>query len=192
MNQELYYAILAGAKAESKRIREAIEAGGKDKPLSVRPSDSERYYLEVDFRDGEVLLRCTYGDGRPEYVHRGDAAWFGHIDPPTSHLALAASLEERAHIVAAIAATELDDRIQAGEQLDLELQELGKFWVMDPEEFYASDMPAGTETDDELEIMASAVHSPDPDTYLAFGEAEALDWLRRHREYAIEDVNEAA
>jgi hypothetical protein len=36
------------------------------------------------------------------------------------------------------------------------------------------------------------VHSPDPDTYPAFDEAEALDWLRRHREYAIENVDEAA
>jgi hypothetical protein len=89
MNQELYNAILAGAKTEGKRICEAIEAAGsKDKPLSVRPPDSERYYLEVDFRDGEVSLRSTYGAGRPEYVHRGDAAWFGVLGTATSHLGL--------------------------------------------------------------------------------------------------------
>jgi hypothetical protein len=191
MNQELYDNIFAGAQAEGKRIREAIEASGDgDRPLAVRPSESERYYLELDFRDGEVSLRRSFGDGWPPYVFRGDAAWYA-LDTATSQLALAALLEERADVVADLAAGD-DDRIRARDQIMLELEDLGKFWIMDPAEFYSSDMPTGFESDDELAVMASAIYTCGPEILPSFDEDEALDWLKLHRDYAREEALEAA
>jgi hypothetical protein len=194
MNQELFKLALEGAKAEGKRIREAVEAaGGKDKPLSVVPIDGEQWILEIDFRDGEVSLRQTYGSGVSQAVADGHAMWIG-LDSATSTLALAGSLEGRgAETIAELAALEPDDsgfgRIDVLKQ---DVADLSRFWIVDLYEFYESDMPTGAETDDELAIMAAAIHTCDPQIYPTFDEDEAFEWLRARRTETFEEMDEAA
>jgi hypothetical protein len=197
MEKAVFEMIIEGANAEGKRIREAVEAAGKDSPIDARPGGSERYHLQVYYRDGSVDLSNSRGDGTPDWIWEGKGIQF-ELDPSVSLLALAALLEERPERIADITATDEDNPFAGLDELKCALAALGAFWVMEPEDWFASDMPTGTDTDEELEIMASSIGRDDVSSgsdvplYPAFNEAEALDWLKERRDQAREELNEAA
>lgn len=191
--------VLAGAKAEGQRLREAVEAnGGKDRPINARPGENERFLLEIDRRDGEVSLRSTWGNGTPAWI------WEGHglqirLAPNISRLALAALLEDTPDLVADVATSgdgDGGDYFRAADTFEATLRDLGHFWVMECDEWFADSMPIGTETDDDLRVTAAVrednASGYDVEIFLPFDEAEAFEWLKRKRDEAHEELADAA
>jgi hypothetical protein len=190
MKNELYKLAIEGAQAEGKRIRETVEAAGRNAPIDAHPGESENFWLEIDFRDGEVNLTNSWGSGTPAWICEGNGTRY-RLDPFVSRLALAGLLEEQPELVAAVVVAEGGvDGLMSSDALDAALEDLFKYWVMDPEDFFGDRTITGHETDTELAEIAAS----DPqmnEIYLAFTEAEALEWLTERRNEAREELEAA-
>lgn len=154
-NLDLFNAVAAGAKAEADRIRTAAEAKDSlDKPLAVVPGGSQRFYLEIDLRNGEVSLREWWsGDSsRPEYVWRGDAVWID-LSPYVTHGTLAAFLSEHAEEVATAASVRSDSG-QGWHSLQDAVSHLDQVIVLDVDDWYRDAHVTGRETEDEIRQLA--------------------------------------
>jgi hypothetical protein len=112
------------------------------------------------------------------------------LDPSVSRLALAALLETRPEIVADIVDVD-DSPFHGRDQLKIELQGLGVFWVMECDEWFADQHLTGSETDQELLDIVSYVDAP-TEVYRAFDDEEAFDWLKAKRDEIREEMDEAA
>lgn len=192
MEKTVFDMVLESAKAEGKRIREAIEAaGGKDRPIETHPGEREHFSLEIDLRDGVVRLTNSWGNDVPAFIYEGNGLSF-QLAAHVSRLALAALLEATPELVADVVKNEGDDSLHASQTLVVALHDLIGFHVMGPAEWFDDITLTGKETDEELRALADVREDNacgyDSEVYLAFDEAEAFEWLTKRRNEALEEL----
>ncbi|GAA2884461.1 hypothetical protein GGQ99_005111 [Aminobacter niigataensis] len=195
MKTELYNMALEGAAAEGKRFREQIEREGRDRPIDACPGENERYWLEIDFRDGDVSVNNSWGSGTPAWIWEGKGVRFP-LKSSCSQLAIANLLESRPDLVAEVAIAEGDEAFRDHEILETAISDLANYWVMGPEEWFRGFIPRGDETDEQLHDMTDGREwlgsGFDGAIYLTFSKDEAFEWLKQRRDEARAELNEAA